>query len=93
MWPRSAAPAERDGVGFLVASELGAFNIELHRHFQRADVGVCPGYRGDILGYVGTTGNTPANTPHLHFAIFRLGPEKRWWAGAPVNPYAVFTYP
>ena len=49
--------------------------------------------RGDVLGYVGTTGNAPANTPHLHFAIFRLGPEKRWWAGTPVNPYAVFTYP
>ena len=49
--------------------------------------------RGDVLGYVGTTGNAPANTPHLHFAIFRLGPEKRWWEGTPVNPYAVFTYP
>ena len=49
--------------------------------------------RGDVLGYVGTTGNAPANTPHLHFAIFRLGPEKRWWAGTAVNPYAVFTYP
>ena len=48
--------------------------------------------RGDVLGYVGTTGNAPANTPHLHFAIFRLGPEKRWWQGEPVNPYAVFTY-
>ena len=49
--------------------------------------------RGDVLGYVGTTGNAPPNTPHLHFAIFRLGPEKRWWEGTPVNPYAVFTYP
>ena len=49
--------------------------------------------RGDVLGYVGTTGNAPANTPHLHFAIFRLGPEKRWWTGTPVNPYDVFTYP
>ena len=49
--------------------------------------------RGDVLGYVGTTGNAPANTPHLHFAIFRLGPEKRWWAGTAVNPYTVFTYP
>lgn len=49
--------------------------------------------RGDILGYVGTTGNAAANAPHLHFAIFRLGLEKRWWAGTPINPYAVFTYP
>ena len=49
--------------------------------------------RGDVLGYVGTSGNAPANSPHLHFAIFRLGPEKRWWKGTAVNPYAVLTYP
>jgi murein DD-endopeptidase MepM/ murein hydrolase activator NlpD len=43
--------------------------------------------RGDVIGYVGTTGNAPANTPHLHFVIFKLGPEKRWWEGTPINPY------
>ena len=48
--------------------------------------------RGDVLGFVGSTGNAPAHAPHLHFAIFRLGPEKRWWKGTVVNPYAVFTY-
>ena len=25
--------------------------------------------------------------PHLHFAIFALGPEKQWWKGTPINPY------
>ena len=45
--------------------------------------------KGDIIGYVGTTGNAPSNTPHLHFAIFELGPEKHWWEGRPVNPYPV----
>jgi murein DD-endopeptidase MepM/ murein hydrolase activator NlpD len=49
--------------------------------------------RGDVIGYVGTTGNAPPNAPHLHFAILRLGPEKRWWVGTAVNPYMVFTYP
>lgn len=42
---------------------------------------------GDPVGYVGTTGNAPKDTPHLHFAIFELGPEKRWWEGKPLNPY------
>lgn len=45
--------------------------------------------RGQTIGYVGTTGNAPANTPHLHFAIFRLGQDKRWWDGVPLNPYEV----
>src|SRR5439155_18657939 len=45
--------------------------------------------QGDIIGYVGTTGNAPANTPHLHFAIFKLGPEKRWWEGTPIDPYPI----
>ena len=43
--------------------------------------------RGDVIGYVGTTGNAPPNTPHLHFGVFLLGPEKQWWKGTPINPY------
>lgn len=43
--------------------------------------------RGDRIGYVGTTGNAPPAVPHLHFTIFRLGADKRWWHGTPVNPY------
>jgi murein DD-endopeptidase MepM/ murein hydrolase activator NlpD len=46
--------------------------------------------RGDILGYVGTTGNAPPDTPHLHFAIFQLTDEKRWWEGRAIDPYRVF---
>jgi murein DD-endopeptidase MepM/ murein hydrolase activator NlpD len=44
---------------------------------------------GDVLGYVGTTGNAPPDAPHLHFAIFRLGPERAWWRGTPINPYPI----
>jgi murein DD-endopeptidase MepM/ murein hydrolase activator NlpD len=43
--------------------------------------------RGEVIGYVGTTGNAPENTPHLHFAVSRLGERKEWWSGTPVNPY------
>jgi len=45
--------------------------------------------RGEIIGYVGTSGNAPPNTPHLHFAIFELGADKRWWQGRPIDPYLV----
>lgn len=47
--------------------------------------------RGQIIGYVGSTGNAAASQPHLHFAIFLLGPEKHWWKGEALDPYAAFT--
>lgn len=43
--------------------------------------------RGDLIGYVGSTGNAATDAPHLHFAVFRLGPQRHWWKGDPVNPY------
>lgn len=46
--------------------------------------------RGDLIGYVGSTGNASPAAPHLHFAIFELTPEKKWWKGTPINPYPLF---
>ena len=46
--------------------------------------------RGDVIGYVGTTGNASGGAPHLHFAVFRLGPEHQWWRGTPLNPYLLW---
>ena len=43
--------------------------------------------KGQTIGYVGTTGNAPVATPHLHFAIFKLGADKRWWEGEPLDPF------
>ena len=42
--------------------------------------------RGDTIGFVGTTGNAPAEVPHLHFAIARTNNVARWWTGIPVDP-------
>lgn len=43
--------------------------------------------RGEVIGYVGSTGNASEDAPHLHFAIFQLGADRRWWQGTPINPY------
>ncbi|MBB3827164.1 M23 family metallopeptidase [Xanthomonas arboricola] len=45
--------------------------------------------RGQVIGYVGSTGNANPAAPHLHFEIHRLGPEKQWWKGDVLNPYPI----
>lgn len=46
--------------------------------------------RCDLLGYVGASGNANPLAPHLHFMVYALGPEKRWWQGRAINPYPLF---
>ena len=61
-----------------------------YAHLDRYADGLHEGqllHRGEVLGYVGTTGNAAENAPHLHFAVIRLDAEKRWWKGDYVNPY------
>lgn len=43
--------------------------------------------RGQVIGYVGSTGNASEDAPHLHFAIARLDTDRSWWKGDPINPY------
>jgi murein DD-endopeptidase MepM/ murein hydrolase activator NlpD len=63
-----------------------------YAHLERYAEGLREGDRvtaGQVLGYVGTSGNAPKDTPHLHFAVFRLTDEKHWWEGTPIDPYDV----
>jgi murein DD-endopeptidase MepM/ murein hydrolase activator NlpD len=61
-----------------------------YAHLDRYAPGVTEGKalkRGEVIAYVGSTGNASADAPHLHFAIFVLGPEKQWWKGTAIDPY------
>ena len=63
-----------------------------YAHLDRYAAGLHEGQqvrRGDVVGYVGSTGNASPKAPHLHFAIFRLTAERQWWRGEPINPYSV----
>lgn len=65
-----------------------------YAHLDRYAEGLREGQsvrRGETLGYVGSTGNARSDAPHLHFAVFRLGPDKRWWKGEAVNPFPALT--
>ena len=46
-----------------------------------------PVARGDTLGFVGTTGNAPKDTPHLHFQVMRMPRDGKYWDGEPINPF------
>lgn len=64
--------------------------VMMYGHLDRYADGLAEGMdlrRGQVIGYVGTTGNAPPNTPHLHFAIGRGRPSRSWWKGTPVNPF------
>jgi murein DD-endopeptidase MepM/ murein hydrolase activator NlpD len=66
--------------------------VYYYAHLERYADGLEEGdkiKRGDVIGYVGTTGNAPRDTPHLHFAIFKMTDEKRWWEGTAIDPYSV----
>ena len=43
--------------------------------------------QGDLLGYVGDTGNAQPGNYHLHFAIWQITDPKRFWDGTNLNPY------
>lgn len=84
------------GAGGLTIYEFDR-NQELvyyYAHLDRYAPGIVEGLavpQGTVIGYVGTTGNAPEGTPHLHFAIERLGPEKRWWRSEAIDPYPILT--
>lgn len=48
-----------------------------------------PLQRGQLLGYVGSTGNASPKAPHLHFALARTDNVAEWWKGTPVDPLPI----
>lgn len=70
--------------------------VYYYAHLDRYAEGLREGQRiaqGDLLGYVGTTGNAPPNTPHLHFQLMRYKGDGRWWDGIPLDPHRFLARP
>jgi peptidoglycan LD-endopeptidase LytH len=79
----------RGGITIYQFDEIGMY-CYYYAHLDRYVEGLREGMRverGDVIGFVGSTGNAVASAPHLHFAIFELGPETLWWKGTTVDPY------
>ena len=68
-----------DGKWIYYYAHLNAYAPGLHEGQQVK--------RGQLLGFVGFSGNADPAGPHLHMAINRMGPGEKWYQGTPVNPY------
>ena len=69
--------------------------VYYYAHLDRWADGLAEGQalaKGDVIGYVGTTGNAPRDTPHLHFQVMRLDDPKRYWDGLPLDPRPFFAH-
>jgi murein DD-endopeptidase MepM/ murein hydrolase activator NlpD len=61
-----------------------------YAHLQRYADGVVAGKyvrQGEVIAYVGDSGNAGAGNFHLHFSIAALTDPKRYWEGTNINPY------
>ena len=61
-----------------------------YAHLQRYADGLLAGKfarQGEVIGYVGDTGNAGAGNYHLHFSIAVVADPKRYWEGTNINPY------
>jgi murein DD-endopeptidase MepM/ murein hydrolase activator NlpD len=64
--------------------------VYYYAHMDHYNDAMSPGRaitRGDTLGFVGTTGNAPKDTPHLHFQIMRWPADGKYWNGDPIDPF------
>ena len=74
--------------------DLAEEKVYYYAHLDRYENGVREGLtvkKGDVIGFVGTTGNAPPGTPHLHFSISVLPSTKEWWKGTAIDPYPILT--
>ena len=64
-----------------------------YAHLDRYAEGIEEGMeiqKGDVLGYVGKTGNARWTDPHLHFQVMTTEATGSWWkAAAVLNPYPI----
>lgn len=69
--------------------------VYYYAHLDRYSDRITEGLKveqGFVIGYVGTSGNAPPDTPHLHFQAMRLKDGQRdWWNGTPVDVRAFMT--
>ncbi|WP_312487475.1 M23 family metallopeptidase [Sphingomonas sp.] len=81
--------SDRGGHTLYIRSRDGRWSL-YYAHLKGYAPGIAEGQRvarGQVVGYVGDTGNAGTGNHHLHFAISWMRAGDRWWQGEPVDPY------
>jgi peptidoglycan LD-endopeptidase LytH len=85
--------SDRGGIMIYEIDPSGSY-VYFYGHLQRYADGVADGKdvsRGEVIGYVGDTGNAGPGNFHLHFGISRVSEPGKWSGGEPINPYPLLT--
>jgi murein DD-endopeptidase MepM/ murein hydrolase activator NlpD len=81
--------SDRGGVTLYELDPSGRY-VYYYAHLMRYADDITEGkqlQRGDLIAYVGDTGNAGAGNFHLHFAISKITSLHKWSGGDPINPY------
>jgi len=81
------------GITIYVADASGRY-VHYYAHLMGYAPNVIEGLQvreGDVIGFVGTTGNAPPNAPHLHFQVMRS--DANYWNGTPIDVRGFITKP
>lgn len=86
----------RNDAGGLTVYQLdpGQQFVYYYAHLDRYQEGLVEGMslrQGQVIGFVGTTGNAPKDTPHLHFQVMIYRGRGQYWGGDPINPHPFLT--
>jgi murein DD-endopeptidase MepM/ murein hydrolase activator NlpD len=67
--------------------------VYYYAHLESYAAGIREGVhvsKGQVIGFVGTSGNAPKDKPHVHFAIHQAVNPGQWWHGNPIDPWEVY---
>ena len=81
------------GIGLYIADASGRY-VQYYAHLMGYGPNVKEGLavrEGDVIGFVGTTGNASPDAPHLHFQVMRS--DGNYWNGTPLDVRAFITRP
>jgi murein DD-endopeptidase MepM/ murein hydrolase activator NlpD len=79
------------GIGIYVADVSGRY-VYYYAHLMGYAPNVVEGLQvreGDVIGFVGTTGNASPDAPHLHFQVMRG--DANYWNGSPIDVRSFMT--